>query len=109
MEILSEKIVTTDGAARLTASEKLKWLALIALGIGTLGSNAALIFGLKNTTKKAILRPANRGGRTNLMNFSTSFLLLKEQSLYDGTKKITAASATVIFITHIPRLITELE
>ncbi|GAA75767.1 hypothetical protein PMAN_a0279 [Pseudoalteromonas marina] len=42
------------------------------------------------------------------MNFSTSFLLLKEQSLYDGTKKITAASAAVIFITHILRLITEL-
>jgi len=42
------------------------------------------------------------------MNFSTSFLILKEQSLYDGTKKITAASATVIFITHILRLITEL-
>ncbi|GEB69872.1 hypothetical protein PCA01_05820 [Pseudoalteromonas carrageenovora] len=73
--MLSEKIVTTDGAARFTASEKLKWLELIALGIGTLGNRAALIFGLKKTTRKAIPKPANNGGRTNFSSFSTSFLL----------------------------------
>ena len=75
--MLSEKIVTTEGAARLTASEKLRWLALIALGRGTFGSKAARILGLKKTTKKAILRPANKGGRTNFISFSTIFLLCK--------------------------------
>ncbi len=74
--MLSEKIVTTEGAARCTASAKLRCCALIALGKGTLGSSDARMLGLKNTTKNAIPRPAKSGGRTNLKNFSTVFLLL---------------------------------
>ena len=85
--MLSEMIVTTDGAARCTASAKLKWSILIALGKGTLGNSVARIFGLKNTTKNAIPSPANSGGRTNLKNFSTIFLFLMSDLLMMAQKK----------------------
>jgi hypothetical protein len=85
--MLSEKIVTTDGAARLTASEKLKWLVVIALGRGTLGSNAVRMLGLKKTTKKAMPKPANKGGSTNFRSFSTVFLLLVSNPFMMAQKK----------------------
>ena len=85
--MLSEKIVTTEGPARFTASEKLRWLALIGLGIFTLGNKLSRNVGLKKTTRKAIPNPAKSGGRVNLINFSTVFLLLVSNPFMMAQKK----------------------
>jgi hypothetical protein len=71
---------------------------VIALGRGTLGSNAVRMLGLKKTTKKAMPKPANKGGSTNFRSFSTVFLLLVSNPFMMAQKKITAASAAVTFI-----------
>jgi hypothetical protein len=45
------------------------------------------MLGLKKTTKKAMPKPANRGGSTNFRSFSTVFLLLVSNPFMMAQKK----------------------
>jgi len=85
--MLSEKMVTTEGAALCTALEKLICSDDIAAGKFTLGKSALRKLGLNNTTKKAIPNPVKSGGRINLNSFSTIFLLSVSNPLMMAQKK----------------------
>jgi hypothetical protein len=85
--MLSEKIVTTDGAAFCTASAKLICSEDIAAGRFILGNSVLRRLGLNNTTKKAMPKPVKSGGRINLKSFSTVFLLSMSNPLMMAQKK----------------------